>query len=163
MTGVQTCALPIFIAAPKKEEAMIAYVDDASFYAEGTNFTEPYDRLRDMMTRAQGGYDWSNSHNSRFEPSKMALVGFSRKRTPDPQHPGKLAPEPQPDLHLCRDIVKPSTTLKYLGVVFDQQLHWREQVEHVTGTAAKWMLCFCRLTKLSLAFGLDSCGSCTMP
>ena len=68
---------------------MIAYVDDASFYAEGTNFTEAYDRLRNMMNRAQGGYDWSNSHNSRFEPSKMALVGFSCKRTPDPLHSKK--------------------------------------------------------------------------
>ena len=26
------------IASPKKGEAMIAYVDDASYYAEGTNF-----------------------------------------------------------------------------------------------------------------------------
>ena len=30
------------IVAPKKEEAMIAYVDDASFYAEDTNFMEAY-------------------------------------------------------------------------------------------------------------------------
>ena len=65
------------IAAPKKEEAMIAYVDDASFYAEGLNFNEAYDRLRDMMCRSQGGYDWLTQHNSRFEPSKMALIGFS--------------------------------------------------------------------------------------
>ena len=49
------------IAVPKKEEAMIVYVDDASFYAEGTNFTEAYDRLHDMMNRAQGSYNWSNS------------------------------------------------------------------------------------------------------
>ena len=30
------------IAMPQKEEAMIAYVDDASFNAEGVNFNEAY-------------------------------------------------------------------------------------------------------------------------
>ena len=52
------------IASPKKEEAMIAYVDDASYYAEGTNFEEAYDQLRNMMNRDQGGYEWSDQHNS---------------------------------------------------------------------------------------------------
>ena len=152
------------IAVPKKEEAMIAYVYDASFYAEGTNFMEVYDRLCDMMNRAQGSYNWSNSHNSCFEPSKMSLVGFSRKHTPDLQHTGKLALEPQPDLHLHGDIIKPSMTHKYLGIIFDQELHWREQAERIMGTAAKWMLCFHHLTKpYLLAFGLDSCSSCTTP
>ena len=56
---------------------MITYVDDASFYVEGTNFNEVYDRLRDMMFWTQGGYDWSEQHNLHFEPSKMALIGFS--------------------------------------------------------------------------------------
>ena len=36
------------ITVPKKEEAMIAYIDDASYYAEGVDFKEVYDRLRDM-------------------------------------------------------------------------------------------------------------------
>ena len=52
------------IASPKKEEVRIAYVDDASYYAEGTNFEEAYDQLHDMMNRDQGGYEWSDQHNS---------------------------------------------------------------------------------------------------
>ena len=67
------------ITAPKKEEAIITYVDDTSYYAEGIDFWEVYDKLCNMMKRAQGGYDWSTSHNSRFEPSQMALVGFSHR------------------------------------------------------------------------------------
>ena len=46
------------IASPQKEEAMIAYVDNASYYVEGSNFEEAYGKLRDMMYRDQGGYDW---------------------------------------------------------------------------------------------------------
>ena len=92
--------------------------------------------------------------SSIFYTTYMALVGFSHKCTPDPLHSKKLVPEPRPDLHLRGDIVKPLTTHKYLGVVFDQELRWREQAECVTGTAAKWMLCFHRLMKLS--FGIRS-------
>ena len=89
---------------PEKEEAMIAYVDDACYYAEGSNFGEAYDKLCNMVYREQGRYEWSELHNSCFEPSKMALVGFSRKRKTDPQRPSRLAPEPQPNLHLCDTI-----------------------------------------------------------
>ena len=138
----------------KKEEAMIAYVDDTSYYVEGVDFGEVYNKLRDMMNRAQGGYDWSNLHNSCFEPSKMALVGFSRRRKTDPLFPGKMTPEHRPDLHLHGAVIKPSPTHKYLGVIFDQELRWREQVECVTGMAAKWTLCFHRLMKSS--FGIWS-------
>ena len=95
------------IMVPKKEEAMIAYVDDASYYAEGVNFKEVYGRLHDMMERAQGSFVWSDCHNSHFEPSKMVRMGL-HTHTPDLCHPGKLAPEPHPDLHLCGAIIKPS-------------------------------------------------------
>ena len=137
------------IMAPKKEEAMITYVDDTSYYVEGVDFGEVYDKLCDMMNRAQGGYDWSNLHNSHFEPSKMALVRFSHRRKTDPLRPGKMTLEPQPDLHLCGTIIKPSSTHKYLGVIFNQELRWREQVECVTDMAAKWTLCFHCLMKSS--------------
>ena len=45
------------IASPKKGEAMFAYLDDASYYAEGMNFEEAYDLLCDMMNRDQGRYE----------------------------------------------------------------------------------------------------------
>ena len=125
------------IATPKKEEAMITYVDNACYYAEGSDFEEAHNKLHDMMYREQGGYTWSELHNSRFEPSKMALVGFSRQRKTDPQRPGKLTPEPQPDLHLHDAIIRPSPTHKYLGIIFDQELRWREQAERAVATAAK--------------------------
>ena len=64
------------IASPNKDEAMIAYVDDTCYYAEGPDFGETHDKLRNMMCREQGRFEWSELHNSRFEPSKMALVGF---------------------------------------------------------------------------------------
>ena len=140
------------ITSPKKEEAIIAYVDDASYYAEGTGFEEAYDRLCNMMNREGGGYEWSDQHNSHFETSKMVIVGFSHRWKTDPLRPGKTIPEPWPDFLLRDATINPSSLHKYLGIVFDQELRWKEQAEHATGAVAKWTLCFRRLTKP--AFGI---------
>ena len=67
----------------------------------------------------------------------------------NPRHPGRLAPEMQPDFHLRDAIIRPSAAHKYLGIIFNQELRWQEQVEQATATAAKWTLQFCRLTKPS--------------
>ena len=64
-----------------KGEVKVTYVDDANFYAEVANFEEAYGKLKDMMTRDGGGQEWARIHNSRFEMSKLTLVGFSRQHT----------------------------------------------------------------------------------
>src|SRR6266481_4376798 len=134
-------------ATPEKGEAKLAYVDDANFYAEGDDFDDVYDSLWGMMEREHGGQEWSRAHNSRFEPSKMALVGFSRCRVKDPQRPGKTIPKPRPDFMLDNTVVTPVAVHKYLGVLFDQELRWREQAEHAVAKAAKWTLRFRRLAR----------------
>ncbi len=105
-----------------KGEMKIAYVDDANYFAEGSDFEEAYVKLSDMMTHAGGGQDWSKEHNSHFEMSKLTLVGFSRHRVPDPQCPRKTMPMIRPDLTMCGTTTKASTTHKFLGIIFDQEL-----------------------------------------
>ena len=60
-------------------------------------------------------------------------------------HPGKLRPEPWPDFKLNRAIIKPAISHKFLGVLFDQELRWKEQAERVVAKATKWTLCTRRL------------------
>src|SRR6266481_3661843 len=100
-----------------------------------------------MMTQANGGQAWSNDHNSRFEMSKLMLVGFSRRRAPDLQRPGKMTPEVQPTLTIGGTTIKAVTAHKFLGVIFDQELCWKEQAEHVIAKATKWTLCARRLAR----------------
>src|SRR6266481_4947334 len=94
-----------------------------------------------MMTQANGGQAWSNDHNSCFEMSKLMLVGFSHQRAPDPQRPGKTTPEVWPTLTIGGTTIKAVTAHKFLGVIFDQELRWKEQAEHVIAKATKWTLC----------------------
>ena len=69
-----------------KMEMKVGYVDDINFFAEGPTFNAAYTKLSDMVTCNGGGQDWSKQHNSKFEMSKLTLVGFSCQRI-------QLAPE----------------------------------------------------------------------
>ena len=66
-------------------EDAIGYVDDIAVLAQGNDFTETTQRLKALMTKEDGGLQWSREHNSRFEVSKSAIVHFSRKTIPDPE------------------------------------------------------------------------------
>src|SRR6266481_1136181 len=131
----------------QKEELKIAYVNDVNFYAEGADFEEVYTKLGDMMAREGGGRDWSHWHNSWFELSKLTLVGFSQWHVPDPDNPSKLRPEPRLNLTIDGVVVKPVTSHKFLGVLFDQELHWKDQAERMVARAMKWTLCARRLAR----------------
>ena len=70
-------------------------------------------------------------------------------------HPGKLRPEPWPDFKLNGAITKPAISHKFLGVLFNQELHWKEQAERVVAKATKWTLCTQRLAHH--ATGISPC------
>src|SRR6266481_8294669 len=98
------------LTTPHKKELKIGYVDDVNFLAEGDDFDEAYARLSDMMLHEGGGFDWSRDHNSRFELSKLMLVGFSHQRAPDAQQPSKTMPMPRPSLTFGDMTVMPDTS-----------------------------------------------------
>jgi len=66
--------------AKGKRELTLAFVDDTVFLAIGKTFQETHQILDDMLERRGGGFEWSSEHNSRFEPSKFALMDFSLNR-----------------------------------------------------------------------------------
>ena len=118
----------------------VGYVDDVNFFAEGPTFNNAYAVLGNMMMCDGGGLDWSRNHNSKFEMSKLTLVGFSRQHVQDPACPGKMIAEPQPSLSLGDTVIQPVASHKFIGVVFDQELGWGMQAERVVAEATKWVL-----------------------
>ena len=114
---------------PKDEdEAAIAYVDDAILTATASTFQQAHDKLADMMTRQGGAIEWTATHNSMFEYSKLALINFA--------HRSKS--EPRPPLILPTITITPSESVKYLGVILDKGLNWKEQAAYVTGKGSTW-------------------------
>jgi len=99
-----------------KNESAIAYVDDALLIAKADTFETAHQTLASMMTRQNGVIEWSTSHNSPLEYSKLALIDFAHQNNR----------KPHLQLHLPYKLVLPVASTKYLGVIFDQHLKWKE-------------------------------------
>jgi len=126
-----------------KDEAQFGFVDDVALLATGDNIEETHAKLADMMARPRGAFDWSESHNSQFELSKLALMNFS--------------PKPQPDIPLTishprtnrSTTIKPVRTYRFLGILFDPKLNWTAQTEKAARTAEAWINLVRRLARTS--------------
>lgn len=76
------------------------------------NFKEMHDILANMMSRERGVINWSTSHNSPLEYSKLALMNFAHQNNV----------KQCPPLTLPHRTIQPTISIKYLGVIFDQHL-----------------------------------------
>jgi ribonuclease HI len=114
-----------------------AYVDDAILIATGKTFAEAHTKLADMMLRSNGMINWSKSHNSSIEYSKLALIDFS--------HHG--VKKQRPSLVLPEVTITPTQSTKYLGIILDQNLNWKPQLAQIRGKGSTWTAQIKRLTR----------------
>ena len=122
-----------------KDEDAMAYVDDSNMIAIADNFEEAHVMLADMMSREGGVAEWSTTHNSPLEYSKLALIDFAHSQSP----------KCRPVLHLPQRDVTPVASTKYLGVLFDQNLNWKAQHAHAIKKGTNWASQIRRITKQS--------------
>lgn len=121
----------------EKFESAEAYVDDAILTATAKTFDEAHRILADMMQREGGMIEWSKSHNSSIEYSKLALIDFAHHRVKKPRTPLAL-----PDI-----AIEPTRNTKYLGIILEQNLNWAPQLAQVLGKGSKWTAQIKRLTR----------------
>ena len=105
-----------------------AYVDDAILAAVADSFEEAHEKLKDMMLRENGAISWAKKHNSPFEYSKLALIDFAHSRKA----------VVRPILTLPGITITPTKSTKYLGIMLDQNLNWKEQTAYVQEKGSKW-------------------------
>jgi ribonuclease HI len=119
------------------QESAEAYIDDAIITATAKTFKEAHANLKDMMTRMGGMIEWSKSHNSSIEYSKLALIDFA--------HHG--VKKHRPPLVLPSVTIEPSPSAKYIGIILDQNLNWAPQLAQVRGKGSKWAAQIRRLAR----------------
>lgn len=116
------------------DENQFGFVDDVALLATGTTFAETHLKLKNMMERTGGAFEWSENHNSPFEMTKLAaLMNFSPK-SPDST--------PLTITHRRADrttIVQAVNSYRFLGVIFDPKLKWKAQHERAAQSAGAWI------------------------
>jgi hypothetical protein len=111
-----------------KSEDTLAYVDDTILVTTVESFHEVHSKLEGMMTREGGVSEWSKTHNSPLEYSKLALIDFTHRSSP----------KAKAMLQLPQRQIEPSASAKYLGAILDQNLTWKTHQAYAVEKGIKW-------------------------
>ncbi|KAF5383227.1 hypothetical protein D9615_004786 [Tricholomella constricta] len=132
-----------------RHQLALGFVDDSAFLVSGAKLEDNNSMLRRMMERPNGAYNWSKDHNSKFETSKFELLHFTQRREPDPNRPNKTRRLSRPPIVLRGTTIKPTNVARFLGVMVDDELRWKEHAKYAIGKGTKYTLMFRRLTRPS--------------
>jgi hypothetical protein len=133
----------------KVGEQGLLFVDDATIIATGKNFTKTHEKLRNMMNRPKGVFEWAKTHNCEFGVEKFQLLDLTRKTIPHPLNPKKRIPTPCRALVLGRQRVPSVETAKFLGVIVDNKLNWKAQCAAALAKGHAWLIQFAWITRAS--------------
>ena len=132
------------------------FVDDNNVLVTGKTFAETHEKILDVMWRDHGVLDWAVSHNCVFGFPKFQLTDFSPKTE---EYSVALAsggtetrrrPLLGEAIEIEEDIfIKPSASLKLVGVILDAGLRWKEQATASIARGQSWLNKFRRLSKIS--------------
>lgn len=96
-----------------KNKDALAYMDNTIMVATTETFAEAHEKLVDMMGWEGGVMEWSKTHNSPLEYSKLTLIDFAHRSST----------KVRTNLQLSQRQIDPATSMKYLGVIVDQNLN----------------------------------------
>jgi hypothetical protein len=99
------------------------------------------------MTRPDGAYSWAAKHNCHFAVEKFGLMGLTRHREKNPTKQGKTRPVERPPRKIGQHVVKPTMTHKFLGLVMDQELRFKEHANYELKKGEVYISQYRRLTR----------------
>ena len=129
---------PLILTATASNETALGFVDDSMFLAVAPTLHKAHQTLKDMMERRNVRFNWSTSHNSPFEPNKLALMNFPRSHR-DPPPVDLVLSKPGPNNTSTQLTVKTANKYKYLGVILEPHLRWSLHHQSVIAKATWWI------------------------
>src|SRR5882724_6336254 len=129
-------------------EDTIAFMDDTLLLAQGKTLAETNNQVKGMMTREGGGLDWSHMHQCKFALDKFGIMGLTRRREVNPSGRPKTMPIQRSPIFLQGVKVPVMGTYKFLGVMMDQELRWKEHCQYALQKGVKWVTQYWRLTRV---------------
>ena len=119
---------------PATSGQSLGFIDDIAFGVQGGTDENNAKELEKMLDEAER---WRDAHGARFETSKYVLIHFTR-------HPNKST---QAAIRIANAVIQPSPDARYLGVVFDKQLRFKQHVQQIAKKGSKFALAISRITK----------------
>ncbi|CDO73955.1 hypothetical protein BN946_scf185043.g2 [Trametes cinnabarina] len=101
-------------------EKAVGSMDDVALVVTGKTFVACHDKIRRFMDREGGALDWSRAHNSVFSLDKFSLINCKSQ----PKRIGLGPPLTLSD----GTVVRPSDHHRFLGVLMDQGLRFKQHV-----------------------------------
>ncbi|KAJ3476748.1 hypothetical protein NLI96_g10952 [Meripilus lineatus] len=118
----------------QRDRFTAGYIDDTMLAATSATIEENVAKLEAMAIKA---LEWSSTHACKFDITKFQLVHFTRNQRKYQDLPVTVADHQ----------VSPTDTAKYLGIILDRRLRWKEQVEKAMSVGTSTMLAVARLSK----------------
>jgi hypothetical protein len=139
---------PLIKTACSDDKLYPGFVDDSMMLAIGNVLADCHSKLKNMMERQDGGFNWSRTHNSPFELSKISLMNFPRLHRDT--IPGNLIlNKTNLNSTVSTSSISAVASYKYLGVIFDPRLRWNLQHAKAHASATFWssrIWCLSRFT-----------------
>jgi len=146
---------PLLETAKGHDELSPGFIDDSMMLVIGNNLKECHEKLKDMMESPGGGFEWSHTHNSPFEISKIVLMNFPHSYRDET--PGDLIlNKPNSDGMVSFNSIRAVNSYKYLGIIFNPGLKWTLHHAKVTASATFRSSQIWRVSKL--ASGMSASG-----
>ncbi|OHW95426.1 reverse transcriptase [Colletotrichum incanum] len=93
------------------------FIDDVAILAVGDNTEDTCQKLQEALRKAEG---WAFTHASVFAPEKFQLTHFTRAKT---------RINTDTTLQSQWGEIRPKTTCKYLGLIMDSSLKWKQHID----------------------------------
>lgn len=117
-----------------RNQLAVGFIDDTAFVVASPTIEENINKLEQLGAEA---LDWSCRHACKFDIKKFQLVHFT-------QNDSKYARTP---LVLNGIEIQASNTAKYLGIIMDWKLRWKEQVQAAVAKGKAAVLAVAQLTR----------------
>ena len=124
-----------------------AFVDDALRMTCAKTLLEANTKLVDIMMHPGGGINWSRTHHCDFTIDKFSIMGLTRKRELNPSGRPPTRPIHRHPITLHGMEIPVVMAHKFLGVIINQELRWKEHINYTLQKGTKWVAQYHRLAK----------------
>jgi len=157
----QGCNLSMFIyrfynasqieaATGRRDELAMNYADDATLATAAPTVQEAAEKLKDLFQRQGGPGEWGRTHFSTYEFQKFVAMLMSRRWIEDPEGGSRKVKHPPLTIQIDDEHeVTTSKSHKYLGVIMDNELRFKEHAAYALAKGTKWVGQVKRLSKMA--------------